>query len=65
MTDVSSERYWMLVAEMEVESLEEFEQAMQGPGDADPETMKDFEKIMSDYHDLVVSGRREIYRIEG
>jgi hypothetical protein len=23
------------------------------------------EKIMADYHDLVVSGRREIYTVEG
>lgn len=65
MTDLSAERYWMLVAEMEVESLDQFEKFMQGPGDADPDVMKQFEAIMSDYHDLVESGRREIYRIEG
>lgn len=26
---------------------------------------KQFESIMTGYHDLVVKGRREIYRIEG
>ncbi len=64
LTDFSAERYWMLVAEMEVESLAEFEKWMQAPGD-DPEVAKEFEGVMADYHDLVESGRREIYRIEG
>jgi hypothetical protein len=27
--------------------------------------MREFEAIMKDYHDLVDSGRREIYTIEG
>jgi hypothetical protein len=26
--------------------------------------MKEFERVMSDYHDLVEYGRREIYKIE-
>ena len=60
MTDVSAERYWTLVAEMEVESLEAF-MAM-GPGEEDA---KEFETVMQGYHDLVDSGRREIYTIEG
>lgn len=60
MTDVSAERYWTLVAEMEVSSLEEF--MSMGPGEEDG---KEFEEIMKGYHDLVDSGRREIYTIEG
>ena len=63
MTDVSAERYWTVVSEMEVETLHAFEdmEKMQG---ASPEDMKEFERIMSGYHDLVDHGRREIYRLE-
>ena len=63
MTDVSAERYWTLVSEMEVETLQAFEdmEKMQG---ASPEDMKEFERIMSGYHDLVDHGKREIYRLE-
>ena len=60
MTDVSAERYWTVVSEMEVESIEAFMAMMQNPDDA-----KDFDAIMKGYHDLVDSGRREIYTIEG
>ena len=60
MTDVSAERYWTLVSEMEVPSLETFMGMMQ-----DPDEMKEFEQIMKGYHDLVDYGRREIYNIEG
>lgn len=59
MTDVSAERYWTLVAEMEVPNLESFMELGQGEEDA-----KEFERIMAGYHDLVDSGRREIYTIE-
>ncbi len=63
MTDMSAERYWTLVAEMEVPSLQAFEESMANPqGSADDQ--KEFESIMKGYHDLVESGRREIYRIE-
>ena len=59
MTDVSAERYWTVVAEMEVESLEQYtELSRKGMEN------KDFQEIMKDYHELVVSGRREIYMIE-
>ena len=63
MTDVSAERYWTLVSEMEVETLQAFEdmEKMQG---ASPEDMKEFERIMTGYHDLVDHGKREIYRLE-
>jgi len=64
MTDVCSDRYWMLVAEMEVANMAEFERMMQGGGQ-NSEDMKEFETIMKGYHDLVDHGRREIYKIEG
>ena len=63
MTDVSGERYWTLVAEVEVPSLQAIEQ-MQSP-QGSPDDMKEFERIMTGYHDLVDHGRREVYKIEG
>src|SRR6266704_6478773 len=63
MTDVCSDRYWMLVAEMEVANMAEFERMMQGGGPTG-EDRKEFESIMKGYHDLVDHGRREIYKIE-
>jgi hypothetical protein len=59
LTDVSAERYWTVVSEMEVPSLDAFEKMNQS------EAMKEFEQIMKGYHDLIDSGRREIYTIEG
>jgi hypothetical protein len=59
MTDVSAERYWTVVSEMEVESMEAFMATMQNP-----EAAKDFDAIMKGYHDLVDYGRREVYNIE-
>jgi hypothetical protein len=64
MTDFCAERYWTLVAEMEVESMDQFERLMQGGGQSS-EDMKELEKLMQGYHDLVEYGRREIYKIEG
>ena len=60
MTDVSAERYWTVVSEMEVESLEKFTEMSRKSGE-----MKEFQDAMKGYHDLVESGRREIYMIEG
>jgi hypothetical protein len=60
MTDLSAERYWTIVSEMEVPSMEAFMAMMQDTSDAE-----EFEKIMKGYHDLVDYGRREIYNIEG
>jgi hypothetical protein len=60
LTDVSAERFWTIVTQFEVESLDAF-MAMGQDGD----DMKEFEQIMKGYHDLVDSGRREIYTIEG
>jgi hypothetical protein len=60
-TDVAAERFWTIVAEMEVESLDSF---MQMDTNMDPEVAKQFEELMKDYHELVDHGRREIYKIE-
>jgi hypothetical protein len=59
LTDVSGERYWTVVTEMEVKSLGDYEASMKSAMDS-----KEFQEIMKDYHDLVDSGRREIYTIE-
>ena len=64
MTDFVAERYWMLVAEMEVATLESFEKMMSSP-QGSAEDMKAMEKIMQGYHDLVDHGKREIYKLEG
>jgi hypothetical protein len=63
MTDFCGEQYWTIVAEMEVENLEAFEKMMRGEG-GNPEDMKEMEKLMEGYHDLVDRGRREINKIE-
>ena len=63
LTDVSAERYWTIVTEYEVGSMQEFEASMRGEGFSD-EMNKEFEKLMEGYHDLVDYGRREIYKIE-
>ncbi len=63
-TDICAERYWTVVAEMEVASLKAFEDMMAGQG-MDEATGKEFEKIMQGYHELVDQGKREIYKIEG
>ncbi|HLF13598.1 MAG TPA: hypothetical protein VI932_01745 [Bacteroidota bacterium] len=60
LTDVSAERYWTVVAEMEVENLEEYVEESRSTM-----TDKEMQKIMKGYHELVVSGRREIYMVEG
>lgn len=59
MTDVSSDRFWTLAAETEVERLDMF-------FDLSGKVMGNDEakKVMSGYHDLVEGGRREIYFIE-
>ena len=60
LTDVSAERYWTLVAEIQVESIDQFV-AMD---DKNP-VMQEMGPIMQGYHDLVDHGKREIYKIEG
>jgi hypothetical protein len=64
MTDFCAERYWTIVSEMEVATLQEFERSMTSP-QGSAEDMKKFEEIMKGYHDLVDHGKREIYKIEG
>jgi hypothetical protein len=56
---VTGQPFWTLVAEVGVEQVDDFfamEQTLMAN-----ETLR---KTMADYHDLVESGRREIYRIE-
>jgi hypothetical protein len=64
MTDFCAERYWTIVSEFEVPSMQAFEDMMQGKGQP-PEAMQQFESLMAGYHDLVERGKREIYKIEG
>ena len=65
MTDFVGERYWTIVTEFEIESLEAFEKMMSGQGAAmDAETTKQIEELMKGYHELVELGRREIYKLE-
>ena len=59
MTDVSAERYWTVVAEMEVETMEKYVEIMKKSTE-----LKEFQEVMKGYHDLVVEGRREMYSIE-
>jgi len=66
MTDMSTDRYWTVVAEMEAPSLEAFEKMMSGQmPPKDEAAMNEMNKIMEGYHDLIDSGRREIYKLEG
>ena len=59
LTDVTGEPYWTIIAEAKVEKIDDFfvmEQTLMRN-----ETLS---RAMADYHELVASGRREIYRIE-
>jgi hypothetical protein len=60
LTDMSGEPFWTVVAEMEVASVDEFLELQQKL--AANESVR---KLMAGYHDLVKSGRREIFQIEG
>jgi hypothetical protein len=60
LSDVTGEPFWTLVAELEVEKIDDFF-ALQGKLMASP-ALRD---AMSGYHELVSSGRREIYKVEG
>lgn len=63
LTDFAGERYWTLVAELEVETIADFERMMSTmPGNEDD--AKEMEKIMKGYHDLVEYGKREIFKVE-
>jgi hypothetical protein len=58
-TDVTGEPFWTIVAEARVEKVDDFfvmERRLMAN-----EALR---KTMGDYHDLVESGRREIFRLE-
>ena len=59
LTDVTGEPFWTIVAEAQVETIDDFF-AVEQKLTADERVRE----AMSDYHDLVESGRREILRIE-
>ena len=59
LTDVTAERYWTVVTEMEVPSLEAYTETTRKAMEN-----KDFQNAMKGYHDLVEHGRREIYMVE-
>jgi hypothetical protein len=59
MTDLSAERYWTVVSEWEVKSLEEFNEMM-----GKSMENKELQELMKGYHELIDSGRRETYTIE-
>jgi hypothetical protein len=59
LTDVSGEPFWTIVAEARVLNIDDFfatEQQLMAN--------ENLRKTMVGYHDLVESGRREIYRLE-
>jgi hypothetical protein len=58
-TDFSAERYWTVVAEMEIASIDQYLEMVRKSLD-----QPDAQDAMKGYHDLVVEGRREIYVIE-
>lgn len=64
MTDTCAERYWTLVAEMEVPTLQAFEEMMSSTPEGPAEDLKEFEQAMSGYHEFVDHGKREIYKVE-
>ena len=59
LTDVTGEPFWTVVAEAQVDEIDDFfalEQRLR--------TNETLRKAMADYHELVDGGRREIYRVE-
>ena len=59
LTDVTGEPFWTIVAEAKVEKIDDFF-AVEQKLTADERVRE----AMADYHDLVESGRREIFRLE-
>ena len=65
LTDFVAERYWTIVAEFEVESMKAFEEMMSGQGaQMSAEDQKAMEQVFAGYHDNIVKGRREVWKIE-
>lgn len=60
LTDVTGEPFWTLVAEAQVDRIEDFFAV-----EEQLTTHESVRRAMADYHDLVEDGRREIYRVEG
>ena len=58
-TDLCGENYWTVVSEQEVESIDGMAE-MARKSMSDPKVAA----IMKGYHDLVVDGRRELYKVE-
>ena len=59
MTDMSGECFWTVVAEQEVDALDKYlELTRTMTSDAR------IQKIMQGYHEIVDSGRREIFKVE-
>jgi hypothetical protein len=58
-TDVSGEKYWTVVLEQDIEKIDDLAE-MSRKVMSDPK-MAD---AMKDYHDFVLDGRREIFKIE-
>ena len=58
LTDVTGEPFWTVVAEANVEKIEDFF-AMEQRLTAN----ESLRTTMADYHELVENGRREIYRV--
>jgi hypothetical protein len=59
LTDVSGESFWTLVAEVSVETVDEFfavEEKLMGN--------ESVRSAMAGYHELVERGRREVYHVE-
>mgnify|MGYP001589977673 CR=1 FL=1 len=58
-TDVSGENYWTVVMEQEIEKIDDLAEMSR-------KTMSDprMAKAMKNYHELVLNGRREIYKVE-
>jgi hypothetical protein len=60
LTDVTGEPFWTLVAELTVETVDEFFEM-----ERSVMSKESVRKDMADFHDLIHGGRREIYRVEG
>ena len=59
LTDVSGDKFWTVVTITEVETIDQFFSMME-KGMANEE----LGKVMAGYHDFVISGSREIYKVE-
>lgn len=58
-TDVSGENYWTVIMEQDIEKIDELAE-MSRKTLSDPR-MTD---VLKDYHELLLNGRRELYKAE-